>query len=129
MEQYRELCHDPNCEKAARTVGVVDIARDPLKGVDSKIAVGCVRTLRTNNSHLWLLPSPQLEATFGDRGRRLNRDEKCRLAGLVPESLSELDEPDLEIAIGNTIPVPLVGVVLAPVLRAWAHMERSAGLK
>jgi len=130
LEQYRELCRDPNCEKAARTVGVVDIARDPLKGVDGKIAIGGVRTLRTNNSHLRLLPSPQLEATFGERGRRRNRDEKCRLAGLVPESLSELDEPpDLEIAIGNTIPVPLIGVVLAPVLRAWAHMERSAELK
>lgn len=125
LEQFHIACAAPG-STCAGTVAVVDVARDPLRSIDSKFTVGGTRTLRTNCSHLWILPSPRWQSVFGQRGRRLNRAEKCRVAGIVPGSLSELAEPDLDIAVGNTIPVPLIGVVLAPVLRAWAQMERDA---
>jgi hypothetical protein len=100
-------------------VGVVDIARDPLREMDSKIQVGGTRTLRTNCSHLWILPGQLLVPTFGPRGRLLNRAEKCRISGIVPSSLASLSAAEVDTAVGNTIPVPLVGHILYPVLRAW----------
>ena len=108
------------------TVGIVDVARDPLRAFDSEPSVGCTRTLRTNCCSLWILPGKSFEAVFGEKGRFLNRSEKCRLAGIVPSSLAMLSDSDLDQAIGNTIPVPLIGHVLYPVLRAWAEsLKRS----
>ena len=101
------------------TVGIVDVARDPLRNMDSKARDGGTRCLRTNCSHLWILPSPSCEAWFGPRGRFLSREEKCRVAGIVPSSLRALSDAAVDTAVGNTIPVPLVGHIMYAVLRAW----------
>ena len=100
-------------------VGVVDIARDPDKERDSAYKVDGVRCLRTNNKHLWLLPSRSLAAIYGEKGRLLSRSEKCRVCGVPPSSLRDLTESELNVALGNCIPVPLIGHILVPVLRAW----------
>ena len=61
------------------TVGIADIARDPTCGkVDSGISIGKTNTLRTNNSHLWILPSPDWKGVFGNRGRLLNVRKKMQ---------------------------------------------------
>jgi hypothetical protein len=118
--EFRELAaQDPQRPKVA----VIDVARDPLREVDSELSVEQVRTLRTNSKHLWILPVLEVAVTFGHRIRLISRSEKCRLAGILPESLQGLDERGLEIAIGNTIPVALIGVVMWPLYRAWLHME------
>jgi len=124
LERFGEMCSER--PPGTCTVGIVDIARDASKPVDSKITVGGTKTLRTNCSHLWVLPSPEWRDTFGAKGRFLNRAEKCRIAGIVPSSLEEMPVGALEVAVGNTIPVPLVGVVMAPVLRAWMQMVRAS---
>ena len=109
------------------TVAIVDVARDPLGQVDATAVVGGTRTLRTNCAYLWVLPSAAWVPTFGSRGRFLSRAEKCRIAGLVPSSMAGLSDNDVERAVGNTIPPPLIGVVMYPVLRAWAeHIRNSA---
>ena len=41
------------------------------------------------------------------------------MAGLVPESLKSLQTPVCEKAFGNTIPVPLIGDILANILAVW----------
>lgn len=109
-------------------VGVCDIARDPTKGFDSQICVGGTRTLRTNCSHLWLLPSSGLKEIYGPHGRFLSREEKCRVCGIRPSSVASMPSAALEMALGNTILVPLIGTVLFPVLRAWISMERCRAL-
>jgi hypothetical protein len=115
----------PSCAEDA-TVAIVDVARDPFGQVDATAVAGGTRTLRTNCAYLWILPSTAWVPTFGVRGRFLSRDEKCRIAGLVPSSLSGLSDNDVTRAVGNTIPPPLVGVVMYPVLRAWAeHISSS----
>ena len=49
------------------------------------------------------------------------------MAGFKPESLVSLSKPALEKSIGNTIPVPLIGDVLAPVLAGWCmKLENDA---
>jgi hypothetical protein len=106
-------------EGLVASVAIVDVGRDPASKFDSTRAVGSTRTLRTNCSHLWVLPSPELIPAFGPKGRLLNRQEKCKVAGIRPSSLADLDAEALDTAIGNTIPVALVGVVLFPVFRAW----------
>ena len=54
----------------------------------------------------------------------LSWQEKARLSGIVPESLEGLSIAGIEQALGNTIPVPLIGTIMAPVLLAWREMFR-----
>ena len=107
----------------------LDVSRDPLKLFDAARVLEGTNTLRTTGSHLWVLPSAQAASTFGHRGRFLTRSEKARCAGIVPESLSDLTDAEFETAIGNTIPVPLIGTIMYPVLRAWVeyHLSLRAG--
>lgn len=107
-------------------VGVIDSARDFFKGFDNAIAVDCVHTLRTSNKGLWLLPSPSMQGTFGKYGRFLRVSEKARLSGIVPSSLKGLCDSDAERALGNTIPVPLIGTVMVPMLAAFAEAVRQS---
>ena len=127
LQRFGEMCSER--PPGTYTVGIVDIARDASKPIDSKITIGGTKTLRTNCSHLWVLPSPELSDTFGAKGRFLNRAEKCRLAGMVPRSLEEMPEGALEVAIGSAIPLPLMWVVMAPVLRVWIQMVRASVLE
>lgn len=110
---------------AQSEIAVVDVARDPLRAVDSCVVVDGTATLRTNSANIWLIPGPSMQAQFGVRGRLLNRDEKSRLAGVRPESMSDLTRIQLEEAIGNTIPVALIGSVLFPLLRAWVEAQMT----
>lgn len=102
-----------------RTVAIADVARDPMLSFDTVFSIGYMRTLRTNCSHLWLLPSEDLQSSFGPRGRFLSRSEKCRAAGIVASSVVSLSDTQLCTALGNTIPVPLIGIVSFPLFRAW----------
>lgn len=104
-------------------MAVCDAARDTLKNVDSGVCIEGTHTLRTNNSHLWVLPAPEVQKDFGDFGRLLTIKEKCRVSGVLPSSLSDLDDEQIELSLGNTIPIPLIGTVLLPVLRAWAEIR------
>ena len=111
-------------EASTRTVAIADVSRDPFRKMDSALAVGCARTLRTNCSHMWILPGPPPEHIFWPRVCFLIRAEKCRVAGVVPSSLSSLSDSDVDVVLGNTIPVPLAGHVLFPVLCAWIEIVR-----
>ena len=122
LEEFHRQCETVETEQVA----IVDVARDPLKSAfDKTFAVGRTRTLRTNCTHLWILPSPRL-ARFGPKGRFLNRAEKARCAGLKPESLTDLNDAELCRAVGNTIPVSLIGTIMFPVLCAWSEYVLSA---
>ena len=110
-----------------RAVGIVDAARDPEKPFGSEIFAGCTNTLRTNNSHLWILPSEDVEHQLGKHGRLLRRQEKCCVAGFMPSSTDGMPIRALERALGNTIPVALLGEILAPIFLAWiAHAQELA---
>ena len=106
-------------------VAICDIARDPLKSF-AEVTTGYVACFRTNNAHLWVLPSLPLVGKLGDLGRLMTVAEKARCAGLVPESLASLRTHDSEVAIGNTIPVPLIGAIMLPVLKAWHEARLDA---
>jgi site-specific DNA-cytosine methylase len=121
---------DTLAQEGSRHVGVVDAARDPCKPMDSAIAVNRTRTLRTNNSHLWILPATAAQRlVYGERGRLMNRAEKARMAGITPFSLGKLTTAALETAVGNTIPVPLIGAVLVPILAAWRVLKQRQHLE
>ena len=44
--------------------------------------------------------------------------EKCRVAGIKPKSMDLMQEDDIEVALGNTIPVGLIGCDVVPVFRS-----------
>ena len=107
-------------------LGIIDIARDASNiSFDSTFGFDECHTLRTNNSHLWIVPAIHLRATYGARGRFLTWQEKARLSGITPWSLEGMPVATINSALGNTIPVPLIGSVLAPLLQAWRDIYRS----
>jgi site-specific DNA-cytosine methylase len=114
-------------QKFGDIIAIADISRDPSKeaGVDSDLKIDRCATFRTNNRFLWLIPGRNLRSTYGEHGRYLSRDEKCLASGIAPGSLRELSLHRLEVALGNTIPPPLVGDILAPVLSAWTLAMRQ----
>lgn len=118
MERFHSEC-------GSSPVGCVDCGRDIFKGYDNTIAHDSTHTLRTSNKNLWLLPAPSTQHIFGTHGRLLRVSEKARLSGIVPSSLRGLPVADAERALGNTIPVPLIGLVLLPLPRVWAEAVRQ----
>ena len=60
-------------------VGIIDVQRSPHKSVDSQIKINSTNTMRTNAHGWWILPSPDLEQTFGPMGRYLNRCKSCEI--------------------------------------------------
>ena len=124
MKRFDEMeAADPNF---AHEMGVVDASRNADKEhcVDGDIKLDKVSTFRTNNKFLWLIPHRLLRHTFGPYGRLMSREEKCAASGLLASSLTGLSDHRLEVAIGNTIPPPLIGDILAPLLASWTlHMR------
>ena len=118
FEARRQTLDDPPA------VGIIDACRDTLLRVDSDACLDSTRTLRTNCGSLWIVPGLEFRSTFGQHGRKLNRVEKCRCAGLVDTALDSLSPIEVDRAVGNTIPVPLMGTVLAPLLKAFAFHVR-----
>ncbi len=104
---------------------VVDIARDVTKVFSEVIGWNTMRTLRLNNHDLWVLPHGSTVSVFGPNGRRLRLEEKEVLTGLPRGTLRRLDLHAAETALGNTMPVPLIGTVMAPVLAAWSLYSRQ----
>ena len=75
---------------------------------------------------MWVLAAPSPHGVFGDRGRRLTREEKIRCCGFEPSWLSAFSDSEAMHAIGNAIPPPLAGHVLFPLVRAWAYAAVEA---
>ena len=125
LDEFENKCKADSNEDSARKVAIIDAARDPLRKFESKLVTGKTSTLRTNSSHLWLIPSPGTQHLLGRRGRFLSSAEKCRCAGILPSSVISMTPLQIDTAIGNCIPVPLIGTVLFPVVRAWAEFEAS----
>eukprot|EP00959_Pyramimonas_sp_CCMP1952_P328478 6876687-Pyramimonas_sp.AAC.1 len=108
--------------------GIFDVARDPARTVESSFSIGSSRTLRTNCSTLWVLPPTTHTEEFGPRGRLSRHSEKCRLAGIVPASMQQLIDTNgsaVDVAVGNCIPVPLIGSVMLPLLLTWQAGARA----
>ena len=124
FEEARSLDH------SLSEIAVTDCSRDPDGQVDSQLSIGHFRTLRTNCSDLWLLPGTSYwKSVIGPHGRRATRAEKAWASGFDPSCLASLSNAEFEKAIGSTIPVPLAGVILIPMLRAWMHSHRSVSLE
>ena len=120
MQKYLQLL---SSKPGLPQIAIIDCERQPdaEHTFDTNAVLGFLRTLRTKSQAVWLLPAPSLHGVFGARGRRLTRDEKIRCSGFEPSWLSALSDSEAVHAIGNTIPPPLAGHVLFPLVRAWAY--------
>jgi hypothetical protein len=101
-----------------------DLSRVPGKVFGEFFSVGHCPTLTTANRYLMIFED---EGEQSANRRCLSPDSRARLSGVLPESLASLSERDLLAALGNMIPVPLIGVVLKPLLLRWAEVMRSGG--
>ena len=123
VKAFDELAANPEFNVP---MAVVDAGRNPEKNsVDDDLKLDHCSTFRTNNQFLWVISAMALRDIFGPYGRLMSREEKCRASGLEPRSLVHLSNHRVEVAIGNTIPPPLVGDVLAPVLASWTLYMRD----
>ena len=108
-------------------VGIVDAGRNPFYAFGEGFGMDQVRTIGLNNHNLWIIPHDDYKARFGVHGRRLKAEEKARLQGIDPNSMLRHlhTNTDIEETLGNTIPVPMIGTVIAPLLAAWSDMLRQ----
>ena len=58
-------------------------------------------------------------------GRRLSCAEIARLCGMKPDFFVDMRPGKFQTAMGNMMPVPLIGSVLIPVLSAVSCFERA----
>ena len=122
IRHFHAHCENhPSCR-----VLIADVARDATTGSSFGEGKGIdeTMTLRRNNRYLWCVPAPNMVHFFGPRGRLLKDSEKARLTGMAPQSIDMLSSLSLQTAIGNSIPVPLVACILAPVVRALVEARR-----
>ena len=105
-------------------LGIIDVGRGSAKPYDGPFGFDESHTLRLKSSMLWVDPASHLHGRYGAKRRLLSWQEKARLSGVVPEFLAGLSIAGIEQALGNTIPVPLIGTIMAPVVRAWREMFR-----
>ena len=107
-------------------MGVVDCGRDPLKKFGSEINIDSVPCLRCKLDTLWVLPTEETACIYGERGRFLSLEERCRIYGMCPQMMSGLSKHALTKALGNCIAVPTMTLVLAPLLRSWIELRKLA---
>lgn len=101
-----------------------DVCRDPNSVFSAVVLRDLVPTLTTKNRYL---------AVFGDvlgkvtpSGRWLSPAERAICSGIVPQSLCDLSPKQIVHATGNTIPVSMIGRVLASVLRLHGDFNAHA---
>ena len=123
------LDYNPCVRRTTFAVAVFDIARNPLLAFKETIGWDQIKTLRLTNSDLWVMPHPLCREMLGQHGRLLRLDEKICLTGMVPESLRSLQKHQAEVSLGNSIPVPLVGTAIAPLLFCWSISTRSESMQ
>ena len=128
QDTFLKIRHDGACDASMSEVAVIDASRDPTGSFDKDLTVGWMRTLRTNNQDVWLLPSGKWITILGKNGRRMSRAEKARASGFDPESLASLSDFEFSKAVGNTIPTNLAVIVLLPLLRSWIFSERECSV-
>ena len=103
----------------------MDVARNPHLAFNEVIGWDSIRTLRLNNCDLWCIPHPAYVEQLGRVGRKLRLEEKAYLTGIVGSSLGSMDKSQAGKSLGNCIPVPMVGLVLAPVVLCWCMHTRN----
>lgn len=109
------------------SVAVFDVARDPCRTFKEVVGFDVIRTLRLNNRDLWMVANPndkQAVVALGPFGGRLRVSEKCLLTGVSESCFGNLDLHSIETALGNSIPPPLVGMAMGPLLLAWSMFTR-----
>jgi site-specific DNA-cytosine methylase len=97
---------------------VGDLSRAAGKVFGARYKVGACPTLCTGDNYLMVFEDDGPESADG---RYLTVESRAGLCGVVFESLEGLTRADQVRALGNAIPVPLIGTVLQPVVRAWAE--------
>jgi len=69
QDTFLKIRHDGSCDASMSEVAVIDASRDPTGSFDKDLTVGWMRTLRTNNQDVWLLPSGKWITILGKRTR------------------------------------------------------------
>ena len=105
-------------------IAIVDAQRTCSLTFDATPRYDCIPCLRTSRNLWWLLPCPELQSIFGDRGRALKPCELARASGLVYDSVAVLDDNTYRKALGNMFCVPQIGIVMQLILLAWVNAKR-----
>ena len=82
-----------------------------------------VCTLTTSSRGKWVVGN--VPGKVWSHGRPMTVQEKCRCCGVVPFTIAMLTNTEAFKAVGNTIPVPLIGAVIAAVMEAYMSSVAS----
>ena len=120
------MATDTNLSDAQKLnfVAFCDYGRDPEK-VFGEFYKDWTCLTWTCNNDLWLFAvNPSVAPK---EGRKVNDDERCKLQGFQPAYLAALKgRVSKKKAIGNSIPPPMAGCVLAPFVEMMANFQGSS---
>ncbi len=111
------------CFDASRRPRIPGAMRVEGSSWGATIRTDIAPTFTTGNYQLWLMAQGVPEVP--GFGRRLTLAERARLSGVVPESLASLSNSQAVRALGNMMPVDVVGIVLKTVLDRVAVLESA----
>ena len=125
IEIYAKELKEGSDEGKASMVCTFDCARDPNLAFGSALSFDQLATLRTNHATVWVLPSPPWADILGPRGRKVSLRENCFMMGVCPNTVHQMSDNAVEVALGNAIAVPSMTTVLFPIIGAWQLFKRN----
>lgn len=131
LEAYLKYFQDhldtlPADLRAASKCAVVSLDRNPKNAFGAFYDLEACLTLTCGNRYLYVIADGLPSSLVPPRGRWLTIRERCKVAGVAPESLEMLTDQQAMHVLGNTIPVDMMGCVLMQVQDAWARFEGLA---
>ena len=105
-------------------LGIVDLARRPTAKFNAYISQNFSPIFTTKNDKLLAMKTATAEsAKTAGHGRVLTLKERAAMQGYLLSSFPAMSDRQVMNAMGETLPVNLAGVMLQPVMKAWATYE------
>ena len=105
-------------------LGIVDLARRPTAKFNAYISQNFSPIFTTKNDKLLVMKTATAEsAKTAGHGRVLTLKERAAMQGYLLSSFPAMSDRQVMNAMGETLPVNLAGVMLQPVMKAWATYE------
>jgi len=116
---------DAQCQQRGlpNALGVIDSSRSPYARFKASVAIDSCHMFSTKNSRMAILRHGA-SAKVPPQGRLLKTSERCKLHGVLADTLLGQSCSQRVFSIGNMFPVDMAGVCLRQIMMKWVIWER-----
>ena len=124
VKAWNEMFNDEKRIPPWSELGVVDLSRRPTGKFGAYISEDFAPIFTTKNDKLLIMKKADASsAKTAGHGRVLTIKERAAMQGYLTTAFPNMSERQVVMALGETLPVNLAGVMLEPVMKAWATYE------